>query len=443
MPIRRLLAAALLLPISIGLSGAHRDEPEAGATAVLEQGLAAIVRTPPAAADALYREALGRLEARLQRYPQDHEASLLKALIQFKGGDRPAALDELARLTLRAPRFHLAHLVRGDLLLSRAQAVTDIGSAPLLAALGEEEELRLLRAEAEARLSAYLDTLPQGRLPRALAWLDESVPTALVVDKAANRLYVYVRGADGMPELVQDFYVSTGRADGNKLVTGDLRTPEGVYFVTSHIPDESLPDKYGVGAFPLNYPNAYDARQGKTGYGIWLHGTETAYYSRPPLDSEGCVVLPNPDLLTAARYVTPGVTPVVIADRVAWMDASEWLAQRRELLAAVEAWRGDWEGLDVGRYLSHYAGDFRSGRHNRAGWGDYKRRVAAGKQYQRIQLTRLSAFVYPQRAGGSREMAVVDFRQHYDSNNFSSEMDKRLYLVREEGAWRILHEGGR
>jgi hypothetical protein len=38
-------------------------------------------------------------------------------------------------------------------------------------------------------------------------------------------------------------------------------------------------------------------------------------------------------------------------------------------------------------------------------------------------------------------MVVANFRQQYDSNNFQSEMDKRLYLVKEQGSWRILYEG--
>ncbi len=437
----RWLIAFALFSSSVGLYAAHqlgRDDSLSGA----DTRLSRLGPEPTAMPVELLEEALERLEARLARYPDDHEASLLKGLILFKTGLREEALAELERLVGRVPRFHLAHLVRGDLLLAQAQVVQEIGSSPLLHAFASaDKELASLKEEAEARLSAYLDSLPQGRIPRALLRLSAREPHALVVDKTAHRLYIYRRDPEGVPRLVQDFYVSTGRANGNKFSTGDLRTPEGVYFVTSHIPDNELPDKYGVGAFPLNYPNAWDRRVGKSGYGIWLHGTETDYYSRPPLDSEGCVVLPNIDLGAAAAYIAPGRTPVIITEEVEWLEERAWLTRQRELLAAVEHWRRDWESLDVEKYLSHYAGDFWSGRHDLRSWSERKRRVASGKTYQRVELEDISVFAYPQSAAEGREMAVVNFRQRYDSNNYTGEVAKHLYLVRQGSAWRILHEG--
>jgi murein L,D-transpeptidase YafK len=241
---------------------------------------------------------------------------------------------------------------------------------------------------------------------------------------------------------VQDFYVSTGKARGNKSLSGDLRTPEGVYFITRHIPGEQLPDLYGVGAYPMNYPNEWDSRLGKTGYGIWLHGTEAAYYSRPPLDSEGCVVLPNIDLDAVAAYLHPGVTPIIVSDRVEWLERDAYLALREEVWGALEAWRTDWQSGDVERYLSHYDAQFWSGGHNLKSWQRRKRQVAQGKAWQRVALSGLSLFAYPRTAGNGREMMVVNLQQQYDSNNYQSEMKKRLYLVKADTGWRVLYEGG-
>ena len=50
------------------------------------------------------------------------------------------------------------------------------------------------------------------------------------------------------------------------------------------------------GALPINYPNLLDMQRGKTGSGIWLHGTPPSQFSRAPQASDGCVVLANPDL---------------------------------------------------------------------------------------------------------------------------------------------------
>lgn len=430
--------AGLLLSLSLGIYGAHHAQD-----GERTDGIASLDLAPEDMGEtALIAQAMARLEERLARFPDDPEASLLKGILSFKAGRLEEAHDELERLTRRAPRFHLAHLIHGDLLLARAQVLSDIGGAPLLGTA--PQSLNGLREEAEVRLKAYLDSLPQGRVPRSLLVMDSNVRTAIVVDKSHHRLYVYeYAGPDEPPRLVRDHYVSTGKLIGNKSLRGDLRTPEGVYFVTGYIPDSRLPDKYGVGAYPVNYPNELDVRLGKTGDGIWLHGTERAYYSRPPLDSEGCVVLPNPDLEALAEYLVPGVTPVVISERVQWLTREEWQQLRGEVLGALEAWRTDWESGDVERYLSHYSAQFWAPGYDAASWAARKRQVALGKTFQQVTLEDVSVFAYPEIADDGRELVVVNLRQDYRSNNFSSRMGKRLYLAREDGRWKVLYEGGR
>lgn len=442
-----LLFGAVLL--SLSARGYAAPQPEPVEVAALD--VKALELTSPAATTAaakgdmsLYPSALARLEERLAHYPDDYEASLLKGLIFFKQGRLDEAQRELAALTGRAPKFHLAHLVQGDLLLAQTQTVTDIGASPLLVDLGQPDQmLAQLRAEAEFRLKAYLDALPQDRLPRSLLMLGDSVQTAIVVDKESHRLYVYERQGEGEPpRLIRDFYVSTGKLNGNKTLRGDLRTPEGVYFITRHIPDSALPDKYGSGAFPLNYPNEWDQRAGKTGDGIWLHGTDYTSYSRPPQDSEGCVVLPNIDLSHVSAFIRPGVTPLVINARVDWIDEADWQRMSLELQQSVLQWASDWASGDVEQYLNHYAQDFWTDGYDLRRWQARKRAVAQGKTYQQVELSDLSLFAYPRSASDGREIVVASFRQRYNSNNFSSDMGKRLYLAREGGSWRVLYEGG-
>lgn len=435
------LLILLLLPVAIYAvtqTGSHQDRSE---TAPLEN-ISGLGLGQQQVGLELYRQALERLDQRLQLYPLDHEASLLKGLIQFRSGQLTEALLEITSLTEREPKFHLAHLILGDLRLASAHVVSDIGMAPLFANNpSNHDELERLRDEAEVRLRAYLDSLPQGRLPNTLLTMDRSVHTALVVDKHNHRLYVYERGQDGVPRLLRDLYVSTGRSNGNKNVEGDLRTPEGVYFITRHIPGSQLPDLYGYGAWPMNYPNEWDRRQGKTGHGIWLHGTEQIFYSRPPLDSEGCVVLPNIELERLEEFLHPGITPIIVTDRVEWLDLAVWTEKRNALHLAIEQWRDDWASNDIQAYLSHYAKDFWSRDHDYTSWVAYKQRVAKGKKWQQIKLSDLSIYAYPREAGNGNSMAVVNFRQDYTSNNFRSNMRKRLYLVEESGEWRILYEG--
>ena len=390
---------------------------------------------------------LQKLEKRLRVYPKDHEAELLKAILYFKSGKLELALDELDQLIKKVPDFQLAHLLKGDLILSKFGNTNNLGQTTLLASIipslgsNKKQQLDYLREEAQVRLRALLNT-KRKTYPRQILALGESVKKALLVDKSANRMYVFSRKDTGeVFEEVNDYYITTGKLIGDKSVKGDLRTPEGVYFVTSWISPNKLPSKYGIGAFPVNYPNELDKHNGKTGYGIWLHGTDKGYYSRPPRDSEGCVVLTNIDLEALKSEIKPGLTPVVITNKVEWIDHATWKNEQQEILQAVEDWRLDWESMSVNKYLSHYGKDFWSASHNLKSWSARKRLIAQNKKYQSVELSDLSILVYPKKIKNKNQIAVVRLRQNYKSNNFNSEIYKRLYLTKKDDEWKILYEG--
>ncbi len=386
---------------------------------------------------------LDRLNTRLQNNPDDFEASLLKGLLLFQTGRLVDAIAELKILTRRAPKFQLAHLVLGDLLLARFDQVNSIGTSVLLGKMSsdQEQQIKQLQNEAKARLQGYLSLIDSVDVPRALLTLSHDTEYALVVDKNKNRLYVYRNSGPGLPpELVDDIYVVLGKKTGDKSREGDLKTPNGVYFVTSYLPDEKLPPLYGSGAFPVNYPNEYDHRLQKTGNGIWLHGTDKSLYSRPPLDSEGCVVLTNEEFTRISQYVTVGRTPIIISESVDWISSREWLDQNIEVQAALETWRYNWEQSDVKAYLDMYSQNFWSEKYDKRGWGIYKKQVFSGKKFQKIDISDISILTYPG-IDKNQPMIVANFIQHYRSNNFNGNLHKRLYMVKEQGAWKVLYEG--
>ena len=385
-----------------------------------------------------------RLRQRITQDHQDYEARLLDSIISFQLGDSQQAIEVLNRLLKDAPHFHLAHLVKADFLAARFNPPSEIGNTELVTNSTKQvnEQLQALRHEIQMRIHANVGQPESNQVPLQLLNLSTNIQTALVVDKSRHRIYIFSReNANAPARLIRDFYVSTGRKQGNKIVEGDLRTPEGVYFITSWIPDDELPEKYGIGAFPTNYPNILDRKLGKTGNGIWLHGTDRIYYSRPPLDSEGCVVLSNLDLSKIKHLIEPGQTPMIITDQIEWVDEQHWHQVRSQVLKSIENWRRDWESLDVDRYLSHYAEDFWSGSHNLDSWRNYKTRVAKQKTFQKVNLTDLSLFYYPQQASAGKPMVVAKFIQKYQSNNYQGEVSKRIYLGKEKNSWRILYEG--
>ena len=343
-----------------------------------------------------------------------------------------AALQRIDRLLQAYPNFRLAHLIKGDLLLARAKPLSDMGSAPKAPA----DKLEDLRAEAIARLRGYRDQPGATSMPRYLLEMAPEQQYAIVVDTTRARLYLY-ENERGRPRFVKDYYISSGKQGSLKTREGDMKTPVGVYHVTSSLPLNKLPDFYGSGAFPINYPNIWDKRLGRNGHGIWLHGTPSDTFSRPPRASDGCVVLSNGDLDAVAKHLQIGLTPVIISDQVEWVSADAWSAERQGFLKQLEQWRTDWESLDTERYLQNYSRKFSSPDQDFDSFARGKRQVNGGKQWVKVGISRVSAFRNP----GRDDLITVTFDQDYRSSNLSNVMKKRQYWSREGNRWRIVYEG--
>jgi murein L,D-transpeptidase YafK len=343
------------------------------------------------------------------------------------------ALRRVDSLIREYPNFRLAHLVRGDLLLARARPLQTFGN---VAKTVPGEKIDGLREEALARLRAQRHRPGDDRLPRYVLQLHAEQKHVLVVDSRRSRLYVF--GNDkGTPRLVADYYVTLGKNGIEKTREGDQKTPVGVYHVTANLPRRKLTDFYGAGAFPINYPNEWDRRQGRGGYGIWLHGVPSDVYSRPPRASDGCIVLANPDLESVGRHVQVGLTPVIIADEIEWSDAAAIAAERAALAGAFEQWRADWQSRDTERYLAHYSSRFASPGQDLAAWSAHKRTVNGAKRWIKVGVSRVAMFRYPR----ERDFVVVTFNQDYRSDGLSNVMRKRQYWVKEGAQWKIIYEG--
>ncbi len=390
------------------------------------------VTTPPA-------EAMGnRPEASRFTHAADKldisatEGLLVKAIGEIRADRMDAAMGILDSVLAVNPHFKLAHLIRGDLLLARAEPLLAFGDAPR----APRDKIDDFRQEALVRLQRYREQPAPALIPKYLLQMLPEQRYAVVVDAEHSRLYLY-RNQDGVPHYVKDFYVTLGKRGVGKAKEGDKLSPEGVYFVTSSLSKEKLTDFYGPIAFPISYPNEWDRRLGRDGHGIWLHGTPSDTYSRPPRASDGCVVLTNPDITTLSQAIQAGLTPVVISDQVEWVDETTWKRDRTDLHLSFDNWLKDWSSRNTDRYLSHYSGSFEADGQTIKGWGEQKRQVNAAKQWIEVKATRVSMFGYP----GKDEMAVITFDQNYRSNNLNNQMRKRQYWKRENGEWKIVYEG--
>lgn len=363
------------------------------------------------------------------------EAQLVTIFRKIEANQLSDALLLTESLLRQHPNYRLANLIKGDLLLARTQDIQTFGAMHNAPA----EKIADLRAEAIARLSGYSDKPEKNNVPRYLLQMQPDQRYAIVVDTKRSRLYLYANDLanGGRPRFVADYYVTQGKLGAEKVSEGDKKTPIGVYHVTSSLPRQTLADLYGSGAFPINYPNEWDKHQGRNGSGIWLHGTPSNTFSRPPKASEGCVVLTNQDLDSIAQNLQVGLTPVIISSSVEWLSFDDWAKERNELNKSIDRWRTDWESRNTERYLKHYSKHFKTGKQSFDQFAAQKKQVNAGKAWIKVKTNNLSVF----RSPGKEEVVVVTFDQDYRSNNLNNLMKKRQYWLREDGQWKIIYEG--
>lgn len=261
-----------------------------------------------------------------------------------------------------------------------------------------------------------------------LAWPENSFDHVILVDKSEQKVLVYSKNNPYEPSKI--YRCSTGENDGPKWEKNDRKTPEGIYFFIGSFSERELAPIYGVKAFPIDYPNFMDRREGKSGYGIWFHGTNKPL---KPRDSNGCIALENEDINDLARYIKVHNTPVILSEKIQFVDPSKLSREASEFKELIENWRGSWEKEDIDRYISYYHREFFSGGKNIQQWKAYKERLA--KQYKklRVKVEDVQLFKHD-------SLAMARFIQKYDSGLFKSNGIKTLYFKENSGKWRIIGE---
>ena len=364
-----------------------------------------------------------------------YEQSLLDTIKQIQSQNHEQALNSTRDLIRQYPHSRLGHMLYADLLLAKAEPLTHIGSG-----IETGNAIQDFQYEIQQRWQHEASPAHQDKYPENILFLAEDQPYAILVDQLNSRIYVY-RNENGVPVLETDYFITIGLKGYGKEKRGDQKTPIGIYHVTRYIDGEELPDLYGEGAFPINYPNAWDRRMNRTGDGIWIHGTPSYTYNRSPWASNGCIVVSNPDFLHIGDYIDPGInTPVVVAKQVNWISRDQWIDQRQSALRLMTSWLHDWESLDHERYRRHYSQtELNASGRNFKNWDAHKRRVNKVKTRIEIGYSNLNIFKYP----GERDLLLIQFDQEYRSNNLDVDSPKELYWRKLDGDWQIVYEGNR
>lgn len=371
-----------------------------------------------------------------QQANQSHQPNPDKLLagiyMDLSAGHLRAALAKADKLVEAYPKFHLAHLVRGDLLMMHAHPVATFGNA---SNGNDSNKLQELRAEAMARLKT-LHWKPDPNLyPRAFTQLRESHQYAVLVDTAQSRLFIY-KNKGGKLALLNHYYISQGKLGVNKTREGDQKTPIGMYRITSRISGKKLPDFYGTGALPLNYPNDWERVHARGGSGIWLHGMPSESFSRPPLASDGCVALTNPDMSELAATLDIYKTLVIISDQTEMVNETVLNKDRKIANTLLEKWERDMGYGNRTYLMKHYSSQFRSSTNeDLKTWFD-KQHPANAKNKTAYKVRNLSLVRYP----GYDNMIAAAFNLDIRHGNVTSQTRRFQLWAKEGSQWKIVFE---
>jgi murein L,D-transpeptidase YafK len=227
--------------------------------------------------------------------------------------------------------------------------------------------------------------------------LEASDFTLITVDKKNLKAHLSTLPAPSeTSKVLKTFSIAIGKEEGDKFRQGDNKTPEGIYFPGEVIDTQKIdPGKYGQRAIPLNFPNMMDDKEGKTGYGIWLHGAGDDNRIANRQVTEGCVAFYNKDILELSRWVLPPHSLVVITEDKDQVNLKEDLVQVEE---RTKAWVQAWQNRDLDQYIGFYKGNFTSQGKDKKAYGQYKKRIFQSYQKMVVKMTDLRVVTHPKYA---------------------------------------------
>ncbi len=247
----------------------------------------------------------------------------------------------------------------------------------------------------------------------------EEAESLVVCEKDTKRCEVYKNNGDSL-KLVKSHTAIMGKS-GDKVKRGDLKTPVGVYEITKRFkPTDQF---YGPLAFALSYPNMYDTVRGKSGDGIWIHGSPLDGKDREDL-SKGCVVLENGTIMQLDSEINADDTIVIIGETKVPKVSKETIAA---ILSEVNKWQHAWKVNDLNGYLAFYSNDFkRSNGMNKKAFSEMKKGIFAKKESKTILSENLSIVPYP--TMDTKKLFKILYYQTYKSPSFASRGEKELYV---------------
>lgn len=257
--------------------------------------------------------------------------------------------------------------------------------------------------------------------------------TLLLVDKKTltAKLQTFPEGIAERVNLGK-FKIAIGKETGDKQVEGDNKTPEGIYLTRKSIDGKTLPKKYGSLAIPIDFPNAIDVLDGKTGHGIWLHGVEKASRVDEANVTEGCVAFYNEDIAALNSWLRPERAVVVIADDISAVEDED---ERESVLEATQGWLKAWQERDIDSYVSHYHNQFSHRKGKLKKYKLYKKAVFASYKKMTVDMQQIRVINHP-------KYSISLMNQSFNGDDrYVSTGRKVLYWKKDDdGKWKIVSE---
>lgn len=226
--------------------------------------------------------------------------------------------------------------------------------------------------------------------------------------------------------------VFVGKAEGDKKVEGDMKTPVGAYKLTQRI--TNVDPFYGPLALTTNYPNMYDKSLGKTGHGIWIHGL--------PLNQErddftqGCIALDNAKITNLDQKINIENSVLVISEQKLKEVSKEDVSI---VLSNIYKWKEAWKQSDLDSYLAFYDKEFKkSNGQSFATFSRFKKRVFSKKEQKTIQFSNINVIPYPNDENKKLFKVIMD--EFYQTKHHIFNGKKELYLEVKNDSISILTE---
>ena len=353
----------------------------------------------------------------LQSQIQETRKALDQIHLAMARGDLKKAFTELAQARKNVddllPRV-TEPLAKPDIALKQQTAppptAADPGSTPPAALpatvrpVPETAAVKPSPAVIPAGLTIGADEVPY---PFILAEAGEYL---LITEKDQKVLHLF-HYTDNRFTLLKSYPCIVGANGLDKTREGDLATPVGNYFFLRYTPGKNLPEKYGHGAFVLNYPNFMDRKARKDGTGIWLHGhTPTKSLGDQELqNTSGCIVVDNDVLRELSVLLKASGTSIVVVNRLELTKLSRQRQLAEELGTFMKSWGKAWESGNTSKFISYYASDFiNSDGMNYQSFKRQKEKVNRGKKFIRVAIENPAILLLQEKGA---QIAVVRFTQ--------------------------------